>query len=114
MSERMLEIEKQLVSVQGQLKSLRRTKASLPDWFRTAGVAIFMTLIIQAMTSVWWASEITAKQEALANIVAKNTEYRYASAEKYQAIMIELNKLTITLEHLTQQNAALLENQRGE
>jgi hypothetical protein len=54
---------------------------------------------MQAMASVWWASQITNTQANLIADVQINTEYRITSTERYNEIMIELTKLQVMLEN---------------
>ena len=116
MENRIITIEKQLSSLEASVKGIhydmqrvRDSKSELPTWLRNSALAIMMALFANVVASVWWASGITNTQETLIQAVSVNTEERYKSADKYQAIMIELNKLTISLEHMTDQNEALLD-----
>ena len=87
----LLDIEKRLetmhVALQRQeveLASWRHKSARLPNWVRNAGVALFLAIGAQAMTSVWWASEITNTQMNIQQDVSTNTEYRLSSGQTYQ------------------------------
>jgi hypothetical protein len=116
MENRIITIEKQLSSLEASVKGIhydmqrvRNTKSELPSWLRNSAIAILMAIFMNVIASVWWASGITNTQETLIQAVAVNTEERYEAADKYQAIMIELNKLTVSLSHMTDQNQALLD-----
>jgi hypothetical protein len=65
-----------------ELESWRHKSARLPNWIRNGGVALFMALFAQSMTAVWWASE-----------------YRIASTERYNDIMIELTRIQVTMDN---------------
>mgnify|MGYP006110779829 FL=1 len=111
----LLDIEKRLetmhVALQRQeveLASWRHKSARLPNWVRNAGVALFLAIGAQAMTSVWWASEITNTQMNIEQDVSTNTEYRLSSGQTYTEIMIELAKMQVMIGLLTEQNKTLL------
>ena len=115
MEDRVINIEKKLSSLEANIKSIhfsiqrvRDQKAELPVWLRNAAVTVFIAIFAQSMTSVWWASKITANQEQLMQDVQENTEARAVYMNNYHEIIIELNKLTVSLELLTEQNKALL------
>ena len=114
MDSRINELEKQVFSLQGQTKQLRRTKAELPQWMKNATVVILLGIFGQTVSSTWWASEITSKQKQLVIDVRENSDYRVSAQDKYQEIMIELSKLTLTLELLTQQNQSLLDSMHSQ
>jgi len=104
---KLLEIESKLERMHGALKrqekeldAWRERSVRVPNWIRNAGFALFITLIGQTMTAVWWASEITNTQMNIVDDVKTNTEYRLQSAERYNEIMIELTKLQIMVETL--------------
>ena len=115
MEDRIINIEKGLSSLKSEVKSIhfsinrvREQKTELPSWLRNAGIAIFIAIFAQIMTSVWWASNITATQQSLKEDVRENTDARGIHMDNYHEIIIELNKLTVSLELLTEQNKALL------
>ncbi len=99
---KLLEIENKLErmhsALQRQEKELdawRDRSVRVPNWIRNSGIALFITLIGQTMTAVWWASEITNTQMNIQEDVQTNTEYRISSTERYNEIMIELTKLSV-------------------
>ena len=101
----LLDIEKRLERMhlalkrqEKELESWRHRSTRLPNWIRNSGVALFMAIFMQAMASVWWASQITNTQANLISDVKTNTEYRIASTERYNEIMIELTKLQVMME----------------
>ena len=102
----LLEIEKRLERMHNALKrqekeleSWRHRSTRLPNWIRNSGVALFMAIFMQAMASVWWASQITNTQANLIADVEINTEYRISSIERYNEIMIELTKIEVMLDN---------------
>jgi hypothetical protein len=103
---KLLDIEKRIERMhlalkrqEKELESWRHRSTRLPNWIRNSGVALFMAIFMQAMASVWWASQITNTQANLIADVEINTEYRILSTERYNEIMIELTKLQIMLEN---------------
>jgi len=103
---KLLDIEKRIERMhlalrrqEKELESWRDRSTRIPNWIRNSGVALFMAIFMQAMASVWWASEITNTQANLIADVKINTEYRITSTERYNEIMIELTKLQVMLEN---------------
>lgn len=82
-----------------ELSSWRERSARLPNWIRNGGITMFLALFAQSMTAVWWASEITNTQENMLADVKINTEYRIASTERYNEIMIELVRIQVTMDN---------------
>ena len=82
-----------------ELSSWRERSARLPNWIRNGGITMFLALFAQSMTAVWWASEITNTQENMLADVKINTEYRIASTERYNEIMIELVRIQVMMDN---------------
>ena len=82
-----------------ELQSWREKSARLPNWIRNGGITMFLALFAQSMTAVWWASEITNTQENMLADVKINTEYRIASTERYNEIMIELVRIQVMMDN---------------
>jgi len=102
---KLLDIEKRIERMhlalkrqEKELESWRHRSTRLPNWIRNSGVALFMAIFMQAMASVWWASQITNTQANLISDVKINTEYRITSTERYNDIMIELTKLQVMMD----------------
>ena len=88
-----------------ELESWRHKSTRLPNWIRNSGVALFMAIFMQAMASVWWASQITNTQANLVADVQINTDYRISNTQKYNDIMIELTKIQVKLDnHFNEQD----------
>ena len=82
-----------------ELSSWRERSARLPNWIRNGGITMFVALFAQSMTAVWWASEITNTQQNMLADVKVNTEYRIASTERYNDIMIEIVKIQVMMDN---------------
>ena len=108
----LLDIEKKLERMhlalkrqEKELESWRHRSTRLPNWIRNSGVALFMAIFMQAMASVWWASQITNTQANLVADVQINTDYRISNTQKYNDIMIELTKIQVKLDnHFNEQD----------
>ena len=108
----LLDIEKRLERMhlalkrqEKELESWRHRSTRLPNWIRNSGVALFMAIFMQAMASVWWASQITNTQANLVADVQINTDYRISNTQKYNDIMIELTKIQVKLDnHFNEQD----------
>ena len=91
-----------------ELSSWRERSARLPNWIRNGGITMFIALFAQSMTAVWWASEITNTQQNMLADVRINTEYRIASTERYNDIMIEIVKIQVMMDnHFNRENIYL-------
>ena len=109
---KLLDIEKRIERMhlalkrqEKELESWRHRSTRLPNWIRNSGVALFMAIFMQAMASVWWASQITNTQANLIADVQINTDYRISNTQKYNDIMIELTKIQVKLDnHFNEQN----------
>ena len=109
---KLLDIEKRIERMHSALKrqekeleSWRHRSTRLPNWIRNSGVALFMAIFMQAMASVWWASQITNTQANLIADVQINTDYRISNTQKYNDIMIELTKIQVKLDnHFNEQD----------
>ena len=102
----LLDIEKRLERMhlalkrqEKELESWRQRSVRLPNWIRNSGVALLGAIFAQTMAAVWWASSITNTQTNIISDVKTNTEYRLASAERYNEIMIELTKIEVMLDN---------------
>jgi len=82
-----------------EIESWRSKSARLPNWIRNGGVALFIGIFVQSMTAVWWASEITNTQQNMLADVKVNTEFRIASTERYNDIMIEIVKIQVMMDN---------------
>ena len=82
-----------------ELSSWRERSSRLPNWIRNGGLALFFALFAQSMTAVWWASQITNTQQNMLNDVKVNTEFRIASTERYNDIMIEIVKIQVMMDN---------------
>ena len=92
---RMERMHNALTRQEEELQSWRHKSARLPNWIRNGGITMFIALFAQSMTAVWWASEITNTQQNILSDVKVNTEYRIASTERYNEIMIETKLLRL-------------------
>ena len=109
---KLLDIEKRIERMhlalkrqEKELESWRHRSTRLPNWIRNSGVALFMAIFMQAMASVWWASQITNTQANLIADVQINTDYRISNTQKYNDIMIELTKIQVKLDnHFNEQD----------
>ena len=91
-----------------ELSSWRERSARLPNWIRNGGITMCIVLFGQSMTAVWWASEITNTQQNMLADVKVNTEYRIASTERYNDIMIEIVKIQVMMDnHFNRENIYL-------
>tara|TARA_B100001079_G_scaffold62095_1_gene52744 strand:- start:136 stop:486 length:351 start_codon:yes stop_codon:yes gene_type:complete len=107
MEDRIIKIEKTLSSLETSVKDIRydiqrvREDSQKPTWLKTAGVFVCLALFANVVSSVWWASKITSIQQQIIKDVEENTEFIATAMNQRNEIMIELNKLTITLDLLS-------------
>ncbi len=107
MKERVESLETQLALIKADLVSLKTRTLELPDWVRTTAVAILFAVFAQTITAVWWASNLTTKQEVLESRVAINTNFREGWHAKHSEVMNALQRVEMMLKSLETDNKSI-------
>ena len=104
MQQRMESLETQLALIKADVESIRNKELQLPDWVRTTAIALLFAVFAQTVTAVWWASNISTKQEVLESRINTNTSFRQGWHEKHSEVMSSLQRLEIKLEQIEKDN----------
>ncbi|MCS5550432.1 MAG: hypothetical protein NZ811_02825 [Gammaproteobacteria bacterium] len=104
MQQRMESLETQLALIKADVESIRNKELQLPDWVRTTAIALLFAVFAQTVTAVWWASNISTKQEVLEARINTNTSFRMGWHEKHAEVMSSLQRLEIKLEQIERDN----------
>jgi ABC-type proline/glycine betaine transport system substrate-binding protein len=107
MKERVESLETQLALIKADLATLKNRELELPEWVRTTAVAILFAVFAQTITAVWWASNISTKQEVLESRVDVNTDFRLGWHDKHREVMSSLQRVEIKLENIEKDNRAI-------
>jgi len=100
MEHRVESLETQLALIQAEVASLKTKEVELPDWVRSTSIALLFAIFAQTITAVWWASNITTKQEVLESRISTNTDFRLGWHDKHREVMSSLQRLEIKLEQI--------------
>lgn len=100
MEKRVDSIETELALVKQELQLIRGPHGTIPTWLKSASVAMLMAIFAQTITAVWWASEITAKQNQLSEKVKVNTSFRTDYPKTQQEIMVKLTEIQAENKHM--------------
>jgi predicted transposase YbfD/YdcC len=87
-------------SIRQDINHLRETRSELPQWLKNSAVGIILAIFSQTIASVWWASQISAGQNNMANQVEANTAFRLSWPEKHNEVMIKLTEISIDAKNM--------------
>jgi hypothetical protein len=93
MEHRVESLETQLALIKSDLAVLRTKETSLPDWVKNAAGAIIIAIFAQTVTTVWWASELSARQFTMQKQTDRNTILVDAWPSRHSEVMISLKGL---------------------
>lgn len=85
-----------------EIETLKTREQDLPDWIKNAAGAIILAIFAQTISTVWWASELSAKQSTLTVAVAKNTKFIDNWPSMHNEVMIGLTELKTDSRHMKQ------------
>jgi len=91
------------------IEFLKSRDPELPKWVRNAAGAIVISIFAQTVSTVWWASELSARQEALQIQTDKNTAFIDAWPSMHQEVMVGLAEIKAESRHMKEMLHALKE-----
>jgi hypothetical protein len=91
--ERVESLETQLALIKADLVILRSKETPLPEWVKNAAGAIIVAIFAQTVTTVWWASELSARQFNMQKQTDRNTILVDAWPTRHSEVMISLKGL---------------------
>lgn len=87
--------------MQKDISELRSKTLELPPWLRKSAIGILGMMLIQIGSTIWWAAELTTKQNALIKEVEENSQFREDFAVMHTEIMVELKEIQVDNGHMT-------------
>jgi len=100
MEHKVTTLETQMALVQQELVLIRNSSAKLPAWLRNSAITMLILIFSQTIAAVWWASELTANQDAMRDDITINSAFRSKYPETQQNIMIKLTEMQTENRHL--------------
>ena len=82
------------------IEFLKLRDPELPKWIKNAAGAVVIAIFAQTVSTVWWASELSTKQEAIQTQVDKNTNFIDAWPSMHQEVMIGLAEIKAESKHM--------------
>ena len=100
MEHKVTTLETQMALVQQELVLIRNSSAKLPTWLRNSAITMLILIFGQTIAAVWWASELTANQDAMRDDITINSAFRSKYPETQQNIMIKLTEMQTENRHM--------------
>jgi len=91
------------------IEFLKLRDPQLPKWIKNAAGAVVIAIFAQTVSTVWWASELSARQEALQIQTDKNTAFIDAWPTMHQEVMVGLAEIKAESRHMKEMLHALKE-----
>ena len=93
MEDRVISIETQIALMQKDITELRSKTLELPPWLRKSAIGVLGLMLMQIGSTIWWAAELTTKQNALIQEVSENSQFIEDFAEMHTEIMVTLKEI---------------------
>jgi hypothetical protein len=87
-------------SIRQDILHLREVRTELPQWIKNAAAAIVLAIFAQTISTVWWASELSAKQNNMQMQVKKNTAFIDAWPSMHNEVMVGLAEIKAESRHM--------------
>ena len=87
--------------MQKDISELRSKTLELPPWLRKSAIGVLGMMLIQIGSTIWWAAELTTKQNALIKEVEENSQFREDFAVMHTETMVELKEIQVDNGHMT-------------
>ena len=100
MEDRVQSIETQIALMQKDISELRIKTLELPPWLRKSAIGVLGMMLIQVGSTIWWAAELTTKQNALIKEVSENSQFREDFAVMHTETMVKLKEIQVDSSHL--------------
>jgi ABC-type metal ion transport system substrate-binding protein len=91
------------------IEFLKLRDPQLPKWLKNAAGAVVIAIFAQTVSTVWWASELSARQEAIQIQTDKNTAFIDAWPTMHQEVMVGLAEIKAESRHMKEMLHALKE-----
>ena len=100
MEDRVQSIETQIALMQKDISELRSKTLELPPWLRKSAIGVLGMMLIQIGSTIWWAAELTTKQNALIKEVEENSQFREDFAVMHTETMVKLKEIHVDNSHM--------------
>ena len=97
MESRVVSIETQIALMQKDIKELRLKSPELPVWLKKSAMAMLGVMMLQLGSTIWWASELTTKQQIMLSEVQQNTAFRMEFPKLHEEVMVGLKEIQVNL-----------------
>jgi D-mannonate dehydratase len=87
-------------SIRQDINHLRETRSELPSWLKNSAVGIILAIFAQTVSTVWWASELSAKQNNMQSQVEKNTAFIDSWPSMHNEVMVGLAEIKAESRHM--------------
>jgi len=91
------------------IEFLKLRDPQLPKWLKNAAGAVVIAIFAQTVSTVWWASEISARQSNMQIQTDKNTAFIEAWPSMHQEVMIGLAEIKAESRHMKEMLNSLKE-----
>ena len=91
------------------IEFLKLRDPQLPKWLRNAAGAVVLAIFAQTVSTVWWASELSTRQESMQIQTDKNTAFIDAWPSMHQEVMIGLAEIKAESRHMKEMLNSLKE-----
>jgi hypothetical protein len=91
------------------IEFLKLRDPQLPKWLKNAAGAVVIAIFAQTVSTVWWASELSTRQESMQMQVEKNTAFIDAWPSMHQEVMVGLAEIKAESRHMKEMLNSLKE-----
>jgi len=91
------------------IEFLKLRDPQLPKWLKNAAGAVVIAIFAQTVSTVWWASELSTRQESMQIQTDKNTAFIDAWPSMHQEVMIGLAEIKAESRHMKEMLNSLKE-----
>ena len=99
-------------AIRSEIEHLKIAKQQIPTWLKSSAVGIIGALFFQTISSVWWASSITSKQEYMQAQVNKNSVFIAGWPAMHEEVMIGLREIQIENKNMKEMLHEIKQQQR--
>jgi hypothetical protein len=97
MESRVVSIETQIALMQKDISELRNSTSDLPPWLKKSALSMLGVMFLQLSSTIWWAAELTTKQNIMLSEVQQNTAFRMEFPKLHEEVMVGLKEIQVNL-----------------
>jgi hypothetical protein len=99
MEDRVISIETQIALMQKDIKELRHKTHELPTWLKKSAMGMLGVMFLQLGSTIWWAAQLTTKQQVMLSEVQQNTAFRMEFPKLHEEVMVGLKEIQVDLSY---------------